>query len=338
MDNLTHSLTGLLLARAGLRRAAPRGTLLLLLAANAPDIDVLAWWRGPLAYLRFHRSLTHAAAMAPVMAGLAVAVAWFLAGPARREFRWGSAWLAALAGVGSHILMDFTNTYGIRPWLPFSGKWYSWDISFIVDLWVWAVLLLAAGLPVLGRLINAEIGARPETGKAAAVAGLLFIVAWWGVRDLLHRQAAAMLSQHLYGFDPAASSEPGGRGQGPSPPLRVAAFPSAANPFAWHGLIETESFYQVINVDVRRPLDPSGGEILYKPSLTAPLDAALQTRTAREFSAFARYRYAAVDRVEGGGYRVTLTDLRFRAERRDAFLCTIDLDENLKVTRESFSF
>ena len=42
MDNVTHTLTGLMLARAGLGKSTQRGgALMLMLAANVPDIDVL---------------------------------------------------------------------------------------------------------------------------------------------------------------------------------------------------------------------------------------------------------------------------------------------------------
>jgi inner membrane protein len=70
MDNLTHTLTGVLLARAGLNRVAPRATLTLVLAVNAPDIDVVARWRGSLAYLHYHRGPTHSLAALPVLAAL----------------------------------------------------------------------------------------------------------------------------------------------------------------------------------------------------------------------------------------------------------------------------
>ena len=47
--------------------------------------------------------------------------------------RWGLLFLyACLAGL-SHILLDFTNNYGVRPFWPFSEKWYSWDIVFIFE-------------------------------------------------------------------------------------------------------------------------------------------------------------------------------------------------------------
>ena len=45
MDNLTHTLTGLMMARAGLAKPGQRGgALMIMLAANAPDMDVL--WSG----------------------------------------------------------------------------------------------------------------------------------------------------------------------------------------------------------------------------------------------------------------------------------------------------
>ena len=70
MDNLTHTMTGVVLSRAGLHRVAPRATLTLLLAVNAPDIDTLPFWGRPLSYLRYHRGYTHALVGLPVVAAL----------------------------------------------------------------------------------------------------------------------------------------------------------------------------------------------------------------------------------------------------------------------------
>ena len=42
MDNLTHSLFGLTLARTPLRKAGRGVTTTLVLASNAPDIDIVA--------------------------------------------------------------------------------------------------------------------------------------------------------------------------------------------------------------------------------------------------------------------------------------------------------
>src|SRR5260370_28237224 len=60
MDNLTHSLVGLAAAKAGLERLSPRTTVLCIVAANAPDLDVLTLVFGDRwTTLRYHRGVTH---------------------------------------------------------------------------------------------------------------------------------------------------------------------------------------------------------------------------------------------------------------------------------------
>ena len=59
MDNLTHSLFGVTLARTPLGRAGRGATAALVLASNAPDVDILATAGGAMKYLEWHRGLTH---------------------------------------------------------------------------------------------------------------------------------------------------------------------------------------------------------------------------------------------------------------------------------------
>src|SRR4051794_32708910 len=109
MDNLTHTLTGLMLSRAGLNRLHPRSSLILLLAANAPDCDVISLVGGPGAYLQFHRWVTPSLIAAPAVALLPVLVARLFS--RKQPFHWLTGWLLSLAGVASHLLLDFTNAY-----------------------------------------------------------------------------------------------------------------------------------------------------------------------------------------------------------------------------------
>src|SRR5690348_2155624 len=120
MDPLTHTATGLFLARAGLKRWTPLATPILLLAANAPDIDIVTAAGGSLNYLHFHRHLTHSLIAMPVMALLPVLLVRLIA---RKPVAWLGATAAALVGVASHLLLDLTNGYGIRLLLPFSARW-----------------------------------------------------------------------------------------------------------------------------------------------------------------------------------------------------------------------
>ena len=38
--------------------------------------------------------------------------------------RWGLLYVFALIASLSHILLDYTNNYGVRPFEPFSYRWY----------------------------------------------------------------------------------------------------------------------------------------------------------------------------------------------------------------------
>ena len=51
MDQFTHTATGLFLSRAGLNRATPYAAPILMLAANAPDADIVSLAGGSLNYL-----------------------------------------------------------------------------------------------------------------------------------------------------------------------------------------------------------------------------------------------------------------------------------------------
>ena len=131
MDNITHTLTGLMMARAGLARTTPRGgTLMMMLAANVPDIDVVFGLPGGLAYMEYHRGYAHSLLLAPAMAVIPLLLAHWIRGA---SVSW-KAWLACLLGVLSHLALDLTNVYGVRLLLPFSGHWFHWDVTPVVDL------------------------------------------------------------------------------------------------------------------------------------------------------------------------------------------------------------
>src|SRR2546421_881829 len=46
---------------------------------------------------------------------------------------WGLLLVFAYIAVLSHLLLDYTNNYGVRPFWTFLEMWYSWDIDFIVE-------------------------------------------------------------------------------------------------------------------------------------------------------------------------------------------------------------
>src|ERR1700716_2996868 len=74
MDNVTHTLFAATLARTPLSRAGRGTTAALILASNAPDVDIVATAGGAVKYLEWHRGPTHVrlglAGLALITAGL----------------------------------------------------------------------------------------------------------------------------------------------------------------------------------------------------------------------------------------------------------------------------
>src|SRR5215471_8252933 len=147
MDNLTHSLVGLAAAKAGLDRLSPYSTTVCLLAANAPDIDSASGFFGDRwTVLQHHRGITHSILGTFLLALIVPALVFALAKlvsrrrtqPAPARFR--GLLIASAISIVTHPLLDWTNNYGVRPLLPWSGKWFYGDLAFVVDPYIWLVL------------------------------------------------------------------------------------------------------------------------------------------------------------------------------------------------------
>ena len=213
MDNVTHSLAGLLLAESAVRLRAHRtrsepavipsevegsapnsprfrlvAALSSMFAANLPDSDLFYTGVGAdrLTYLLHHRGHTHTVLIAMLGAALlwlAVTLVWRWRArvpPARDESRW----LLGLLVVStlSHIVLDWTNSYGVHPFWPIDNRWRYGDSVFIVEPWFWVIavptLFLASGRRVARGLL--------------ALVLLLGIVLAWRVQQVTMGAALAL--------------------------------------------------------------------------------------------------------------------------------------------------
>lgn len=356
MDNLTHSLVGLAAAKAGLERRSPYATFVCVAAANLPDIDIVALAGGPAFYLKHHRGITHS-----IVGTLALAVAFPLLfcaaerGWARARGRDARARLKGLLAcslllAASHPLLDWTNSYGVRPFLPWDGRWIYGDLLFVIDPWVWLVLggacfLLtarsrprAAGWALLACVLTYLFVSFPRsfgTGLPVAVyavwfGGLAVFFALHRLELAKHRGelvaalslalvvvycgALALIHHSAVGDSQVAAQSLAARNG--ERVLRVAATPALADPLAWRCFAETDrsTLRFDLSLGARTPAENLRGLLrIEKPEGAARelVERASTDEHARALLDFARFPVARVLPLQGGGALVQFADLRF---------------------------
>jgi inner membrane protein len=283
MDGLTHSLVGLTSAKAGLERLSPYTATVCILSANAPDIDVVSvFFGGRWVLLQHHRGITHSIVgtlllgllIPSVLFGIERAIANWRKRPPSIRYR--GLVLASLIAAATHPLMDWTNNYGVRPLLPWNGRWFYGDLVFNVDPYlililgtgaflltsnrrwkivIWSLLALVFTIVVVGvspqratgigglkvaRLIwitgvvvlvlARSVGLQKRVGKPLAIGALSFVIVYWGLLAWAHHAA-------YRNAEAAANAIAAQRSERF---IRVAAMPTAANPFLWLCVSETD--------------------------------------------------------------------------------------------------
>lgn len=204
MDNVTHTLAGVVVAEVALafrKRRTSRDPLPSLSRAawlasaganNVPDLDFLyaGITEQPLGYLLHHRGHTHTFALAPFVALLPFAAAVALErwsarrvdpaprrpeeGPSEKapsnRTSWPLLYGLSLMGCVLHVLMDGTNNYGVHPLWPFDGRWMFGDTIFIVEPLWWVVLAAPLVFTPKARWTRAALALPPIAAIGLAIA------------------------------------------------------------------------------------------------------------------------------------------------------------------------
>ncbi len=377
MEPVTHLLTGACLSSTGLNRRAAYATLTMVVAAEFPDIDTLWSLRGPIEGFQHHRGITHTFLGLPFEAALLVlgVYAWHrwrvrranaFAGAKPKSLtaapvRWGVLYGLALIALLSHLLLDYTNNYGLRPFFPFNDRWYAASIVFIVDPLILALLSGALILPWLFGLINAEVGAKkqPFRGRGWAIAALVGIVGWWGLRAVEHQRAIQMaMSQTIVAPSPAAATN-----ATPSPdadaayvpvflPSRAAlASPDLLSPFRWSAVMDFGPVYRLAEIDTSGGTITMGETTYPKPDRSAAALTAERSKLGRAYMDWSPMPFVEVTKADSalgsdGGESsaaarvVTFRDPRFMGGRpgdtgRQPLTGTVELDAAGHVLRQT---
>jgi membrane-bound metal-dependent hydrolase YbcI (DUF457 family) len=172
MDTITHGIAGALIGKAVFRgdemfaqRPMNRQRILtwsLMLGAIFPDADVARGWfsHNDMLIMTWHRSITHSLLCLPVWA-LALAL---LTHAIVRWRKWEAPSLAVLTGVyavgiASHIFLDLVTDFGTMIWSPLRWTRPAWDLIFIVDFTLSAILLVPQ---ILAWVYAKRDGLRPR--------------------------------------------------------------------------------------------------------------------------------------------------------------------------------
>lgn len=363
---MTHTLVGATLARTRLARAGRGTTASLLIASNAPDVDIVAIAGGPLKYLEWHRGPTHGPLGVVVLGFVAAVFVWIGLNVADRRRsaaaerpRASFTMLAAVAMVGVfvHILMDLPTSYGTRAFSPFTWRWFAVDWMPIVDVYLLMILVVS----LIGRATEAQ-----RQRKAAIVLALM--AANYGLRAAAHHQVLTV-APRVFGptlpppcdapVESPAIVDSWPRPSVPTPPERgrrclveMAAMPSFMSPFRWRIVAQMSNAYELHDVDL---LDRAFSDrdtasdapwrltLRYPNNWTPAVLTAARTRVGEKFLGFSRFPAARSAADARGVTTVRWTDVRFAgglttlaqpAPRTGLFTATVRLAPDGRVLEE----
>jgi inner membrane protein len=300
MDNLCHTLVGVACSEAGLKRQSRLATTTLAIAANLPDIDVLAFFSSSPA-VAIRRGWTHgvlAQALLPIVfAGVMLFVARRRPPrPGEQPSRASGLILLAYVGVLSHVALDFLNTYGVRLLMPFESRWFYGDAVFIIDPGLWVVL--GSGVWLARR----HHSATPARGALAFAAAYVLVM-------LLAADAARGL---------VASAWQSVRGQ---QPRALMVGPVPVTPFERAVIVDAGDHYETGTftwLPTRVTFNPT---VVPKNDQAPAVIAAREDPIVKGFLVWSRFPYWTIQ-PEPDGTRVTVRDMRFGGPLRGRFAVT----------------
>jgi membrane-bound metal-dependent hydrolase YbcI (DUF457 family) len=334
VDNLAHTLVGAALGRAVGGRRVPAAGWIGAIAANAPDWTELFLGfrpnRGALAYYTMHRGITHSFLGAAVETVALTLVLWAVfrllpRNPDENATPLGGVLILVAVAVASHLYMDWQGSYGLRPWLPWSTRWYYADWVAIADPMFWLIPLvglawgaerhwrdlvpfvLLAALILLGAALvdSAATWLRWSCAAMVALCAVGWARHWFGLVQRRRVAVLSLASLTLYAAAQAVASGPAKRAARATATARFggtaesAALTRVGTPFEWEPIYASR--------DTVAGPDWAQGRHLDDPRVQRALR---ETAGGRAMARFARFIAAEVDSGPRG-VSVILRDARY---------------------------
>lgn len=368
MDTITHGIAGALLGKAVFHgddlfasRPINRARVItwsLMLGSIFPDSDILRDWfsSNPLLILNWHRGVTHSLVCMPLFSlALAALTRWVA-----RWRKWDAPSFSALAGIYavgilSHIFLDLVTSFGTMIWSPLGWSRPAWDLIFIIDFtltalllcpqllaWVyrkpeglknraiitWSVLSLASlGVAALVKSVGAPISAQSAIVIILLLAVFFLLPATRGkglrvryaVWNRLGLTAATLyICTALFAHSVALDRVQKFASLFQLNAESIGALPFPPSLWHWDGLVNTPHGVYEVRLDLSEPSPEASIEHRYYPDALPNrfIDAARHLREAQIFLWFARFPVTRFHK-EGGDAIVEFSDARFPQMRRD---------------------
>ena len=216
--------------------------------------------------------------------------------------------------MATHPLLDYTNSYGLRPFLPFSDRWFYGDSVSIIDP--------TMDLMLLSVLIGSSFIRRRQ--QLAAVAALVLVTGYIAARMEFRNQARehlAVLTQSVAGFE------------------KSAVRPEILNPLRWTGIVETDHEVFSVLIDVRSGVGEPNVSARKIPD-SEVIRVVARAKSAAVLLDFARFPLKRIEPLQNG-YQVSFADFRFYRRGQDRGLVAaaeVLLDDDLRIVKDEFGF
>jgi inner membrane protein len=251
----------------------------------------------------------------------------------------------------SHLFLDWTNNYGIRPLFPFDRHWFAGSFVFIFDPYIFVVLLAAALAPWLFRLVSAEVGAKREVfvSRGWSWVALVLVAAMWGTRAVAHHRAVEMAMTQSYeqqqSAPPVGDAAPVSLPPVVLPARKVLVSPDPLSFWRWYSVTDYGPVYQLATLDLFTGLSEPSQFSVPKMQPTSEWLAAERSRVGQVYLDWSSMPLVRVDRdqADPSGERVvTFQDGRFMGDSlllslagRSPLTATVTLDRENRVVEQT---
>ena len=301
MDAFTHSLAGVVIARAAFEPSLGKwGVITGVAVALLPDIDFLLKFVNKQLYIKYHRSFANSIFLIiPLSLFWGCLFNWFSGLHNFPAFA-----VLTFTVLCSHVFFDTLNPFGTMIFAPFSNYRFSWDLVYIVDLIFTSLLLF----PLIASYIW------PDYCRFICLAGLICVFLYIGFRFINHTRARQHNQRYIETNQLKAAN--------------FASLPTHFSPFRWHNLIETKDYIYKSGVNTSKNRHSRHGDngdnnrnedykIWPKISYQVPLEnstwiqKALELPEVKTYLWFARFPVMKYHGFVQNTHRIAFYDHRF---------------------------